>query len=189
MKKNVLMIVIIMVASGMILWILSARKASPLPTQSPTVSSLAKAMEISSSAFENNTPIPKQYTCDGSDVNPKISISHVPSAAKSLALILTDADVQGGDFVHWFVWNIPPTTTEINEGTIPSGAVVGKNDLGKKGYSGPCPPSGSHSYIFTLYGLDDTLKLGSEAPKIDVEKTIAGHNVSAASLVGTYSRR
>ena len=186
MKNFVLVVLILLVI--IIGGIFVTRRTETPSKQAPQLSTI-KTMEITSSSFQNNKSVPKKYSCDGLNISPPLTVSNVPSAAKSLALIVSDPDAPGGDFVHWIVWNISPTTTEIAEGTTPKGSVVGKNDFGKKSYDGPCPPSGTHRYIFTLYALDTVLKLDSEAQKIDVQKTIAGHNVSAASLIGTYSRR
>ena len=100
-------------------------------------------MKLTSTAFIHNAPIPSEYTCDGSDVSPSLSISDVPSNAKSLILIMDDPDAPVGTWDHWVVFNIPPSTKQINKGTEPDG-VTGKNNWGRTGYGGPCPPSGTH---------------------------------------------
>ena len=179
--------VVIIILGAVVGGIFISTKSGNLSKQAPTPSE-NRTMEIASTSFQNNTPIPKKYTCDGVNINPAFSISNVPAAAKSLALIVSDSDAPGGDFIHWLVWNITPTTTQIAEGTAPTGAVVGENDFSKNGYSGPCPPSGTHRYIYTIYALDTILRLDSGAKKIDVQKTIAGHLLSAPALIGTYSR-
>jgi hypothetical protein len=146
-------------------------------------------MSISSPAFENNGTVPQKYTCDGSDINPPLKITGIPSSAKSMALIVDDPDAPAGIWVHWLVWNIDPGTPEIKENSVPSGAVQGLNDFRKKDYGGPCPPSGTHRYFFKLYALDKRLDLKSGASKADLEKTMAGHIVGQAELVGLYSRK
>lgn len=123
-------------------------------------------MTVSSPAFANNEAIPKQYTCDGANVSPALWIGGVPSSAKSLTLVLTDPDAPGGNFTHWIATDIAPKVTMITEGGHPGRE--GKNDFGKIGYSGPCPPSGLHHYLFTLTALD-----------------ASGKEVAKAQLVGT----
>ena len=145
-------------------------------------------MNISSPVFENNETMPRKYTCDGSGINPPLKISGIPTTAKSLALIVDDPDAPAGVWVHWLIWNIDPGTSEIRENSVPSGAVSGLNDFSKKDYGGPCPPSGTHRYFFKLYALDKRLDLKSGASKADLEKTMAGHIVGQAELVGLYSR-
>lgn len=145
-------------------------------------------MKITSSAFSHKGPIPSKYTCDGENINPPLEISDVPPGAKSLALICEDPDAPGGTFVHWVVWNINPQTTEIGEGKVPVGASQGTNDFGRSGYSGPCPPGGTHRYFFQLVALDTTLNLPSGATRQDLEKAMGGHILAQAELVGTYQR-
>src|SRR5438874_13828697 len=114
-------------------------------------------MTLSSPAFANNGEMPKKYGCSasgGAAVSPPLTIAVVPQEAKSLALIVDDPDAPGGTFTHWVVWNIAPTTTSIAEGLPPAGASEGRSSSGKNGYAAPCPPSGEHHYVFTLYALD-----------------------------------
>ena len=145
-------------------------------------------MKISSSAFEHNTSIPSQYTCDGQDVSPPLGIRDIPENTQSLALIVDDPDAPGGTFVHWVVWNIPFDVTAIAENTVPAQAVQGKSDFGREDYGGPCPPSGSHRYFFRLYALDTKLDLPQGSDKTDVEQAMEGHILDKAELIGLYQR-
>ncbi len=145
-------------------------------------------MKITSSTFAHNNQIPSKYTCDGNNFSPPLQFSEVPGQAKSLALICDDPDAPGKTWVHWTAWNIDPKTTEIGEGKVPQGATQGLTDFGEVGYGGPCPPSGTHRYFFKLYALDTTLDIPYEARKEDLEKTMEGHIIEQADLVGTYSR-
>jgi hypothetical protein len=115
-------------------------------------------MKLTSSAFENEGSIPSEFTCDGDDISPPLTISEVPENTKSLALISDDPDAPVGTWDHWVVFNIPPDTREIAKGTEPPG-VAGKNSWGRTGYGGPCPPSGTHRYFFKLYSLHTQLYL------------------------------
>lgn len=143
---------------------------------------------IESPAFKNNTSIPKQYTCDGKDMNPPLAIRNIPSGTKSLALIVDDPDAPSGMWVHWVVWNIDPGTTQIDENSVPAGAAQGRNDFKKTSYGGPCPPSGTHRYFFKLYALDTKLNLGNNSTKQDVEKAMKGHIIGDAQTMGLYKR-
>jgi Raf kinase inhibitor-like YbhB/YbcL family protein len=144
---------------------------------------------ISSPVFENNGLIPGKYTCEGKNVNPELFIGNIPPAAKSFALIVDDPDAPTGTWVHWVVWNIPPATKEIRENSLPSGASEGLNDFRRHEYRGPCPPSGTHRYFFTLYALDTLLNLPPNATKTDLEKAMAGHVIEHSEIVGLYKRR
>jgi Raf kinase inhibitor-like YbhB/YbcL family protein len=144
-----------------------------------------KGLVIRSSAFENNTLIPSKYTCDGEGVNPPLTIEGIPEKTNSLALIVEDPDAPAGLWIHWVVWNIQPTDT-IKENSVPG--AEGLNTAKKHGYHPPCPPSGTHRYIFKVFALDKTLNLGSFAEKDDVEIAIQGHVLAEGELIGLYRR-
>jgi Raf kinase inhibitor-like YbhB/YbcL family protein len=145
-------------------------------------------MKITSSAFQEGGNIPSKFTCDGSDTSPPLQITGIPSEAKSLALITDDPDAPSGLFTHWLVWNIPPQTNSIAEGSAPKG-VHGTNDFGKSGYRGPCPPPGTHRYSFKIFALDRELDLRSGAKRSQVDAAMKGHVIAQGELVGRYARR
>ena len=144
-------------------------------------------MNLTSNAFENGGMIPAEYTCDGDDVSPNLVISEAPKNAKSFALIMDDPDAPMETFVHWVAWNIPPDKTEIAKGEQLD-SPEGMTGVGRNGYGGPCPPSGTHRYFFKLYALDSELELDPNAGKADLENAIQGHIIQEASLMGKYSR-
>jgi len=145
-------------------------------------------MKITSSAFHEGANIPSKFTCDGSDTSPPLQIAGVPSGAKSLVLIVDDPDAPGGLFTHWLVWNIPPQTGSIAEGSAPQG-VQGANDFGKSGYRGPCPPPGTHRYSFKIFALDREMELRSGAKRSQVDAAMKGHVIAQGELVGRYAKR
>jgi Raf kinase inhibitor-like YbhB/YbcL family protein len=98
-----------------------------------------------------------------------------------------------GTWVHWVIFNLPAQTQSLPEGVPKTdsavGGVQGRNDFGKAGYGGPCPPPGKpHRYFFKLYALDGALPLRAGAKKQDVEKAMQGHVLAQAELMGTYQR-
>ena len=145
-------------------------------------------MKITSSAFHEGANIPSKFTCDGSDTSPPLQIAGVPSGAKSLVLIVDDPDAPSGLFTHWLVWNIPPQTGSIAEGSAPQG-VQGANDFGKSGYRGPCPPPGTHRYSFKIFALDREMELRSGAKRSQVDAAMKGHVIAQGELVGRYAKR
>lgn len=152
-------------------------------------------LTIQSPAFEANGSIPPRYTCDGENTNPSLSISGVPEGALSLVLIVADPDIPqsvkdtlGIEILdHWVVFDIPPTTTEIKEDTVPHG-VQGANARGAGAYIGPCPPDREHRYFFRLYALDTMLGLSEGVSRSAVEKAMQGHVLASAELMGRYDR-
>jgi hypothetical protein len=143
-------------------------------------------MTIRSSAFSENESIPKKYSCDGENVSPPLELKELPRNTESLVLICDDPDAPGKTFLHWLAYDIEPT------GSIAEGQSVGtegKNDFGKNGYGGPCPPGGTHRYYFRVYALDAKLGIKPGASRSDVESAISGHVLDQAELMGRYARQ
>jgi Raf kinase inhibitor-like YbhB/YbcL family protein len=145
-------------------------------------------MKIISSSFENNSKMSSVYTCDNKNINPPLEFVDVPESAKSLVLIVDDPDAPMGTWVHWVVFNIDPKVRKIEENSIPQGGIECMTSFGKAGYGGPCPPSGTHRYLFKLYALDKVLNLDSNSDKIQVENAMKNHVIEKAELIGLYSR-
>ena len=155
------------------------------------------SLTITSPAFAHQAEIPRQYTCDGSDRSPPLVWSEVPPGTRSLALIVHDPDVPDPKapkriWVHWVLYDIPPSATGLPEAVapaaLPPGTKEGRNDWGRTGYGGPCPPIGRHRYFHRLYALDTVLSLG-QATKTQLEQAMAGHILGEAELIGTYQRQ
>jgi Raf kinase inhibitor-like YbhB/YbcL family protein len=143
------------------------------------------SLTVSSPAFEDNTPIPAKYTCQGENINPPLSIENIPRESKSLVLIVDDPDAPGGNFDHWIVWNIVPSST-IAENAIPG--TEGKNDYAVNHYKGPCPPSGTHRYFFKCYALDTMLDIKPGSNKKDVENAMQQHILASGKIIGLYKK-
>ena len=150
-----------------------------------SMAGVGEKMKITSPDFENNSYIPKKFTCDGEDVNPALAVGGIPKEAKSLALIVDDPDAPRGIWVHWVVYDIP-VTGNIGENSVPG--KQGTTDSGNKNYGGPCPPSGTHRYYFKVYALDTMLNLNEGVRKADLEKAMQGHILDKAELMGLYKR-
>jgi Raf kinase inhibitor-like YbhB/YbcL family protein len=148
---------------------------------------------LKSSAFENGGFIPRIHTCDSKDVSPALFWSGIPPMTAALSLIVDDPDAPKKNWVHWVLFDLPPGVTGLPEGVQPNpviemGGVHGVNDFGNLGYGGPCPPSGTHNYVFTLYALDRKLDLPSRSTRAAVLAAMQGHMLAQARLIGRYSR-
>ena len=142
------------------------------------------------SNFSDGGEIPRKCGYKNGNETPPLAINGISEGTKSLALIMDDPDAMGAVgkvWVHWVVWNIDSTTTEIAESTVPNGAIEGMTDFGEVGYGGPAPPDKRHTYVFKLYALDSIFDLSSESTKTGVEKAMEGHILSQATLEGTYA--
>ena len=153
---------------------------------------------LTSAAFAAQGSIPTLHTCEGRDVSPPLAWTGVPAAAKSLVLIVDDPDAPDPKapkttWVHWVLYNLPPTTTGLAEGVassaLPPGTREGRNDWKRAGYGGPCPPIGRHRYFHKLYALDVLLPDLGPATKADVEAAMKGHVLAQTELVGTYQKQ
>ena len=142
-------------------------------------------LNISSSVFKANGFIPKKYACEGDNINPPLQISKLPKNSKSLAILVDDPDAPSKTFTHWVVWNITPGNI-IEEDSIPG--VQGTNDYDERGYSGPCPPSGIHRYVFKIFALDTVLELKPSSKKQNLEKAMKDHILAYGDLVGLYKK-
>ncbi len=151
-------------------------------------------LQITSAAFSAGETIPKKFTCDGPDVSPKLTWNEPPAKTQSFTLIMDDPDAPVGTWVHWVLFDLPADTKELSEGVakqdqLSNGARQGRNDFGKIGYGGPCPPPGKpHRYFFKLYALDSKVNLKAGATKADVERAMKGHILANAELIGRYGR-
>ena len=148
---------------------------------------------LSSPAFAHEAAIPAAYTCEGRDVSPPLAWTEPPAGTKSFALIADDPDAPGKTWVHWVLYDLPATARSLPEACPPEeelagGSRQGVTDFGRAGYGGPCPPSGTHRYYFTLYALDTRFTLRAGAAKRDVERAMEGHILAQAQLMGTYRR-
>ncbi|MEK6733414.1 MAG: YbhB/YbcL family Raf kinase inhibitor-like protein [Candidatus Omnitrophota bacterium] len=142
-------------------------------------------MKLTSPEFENNSYMPKKFTCRGENVNPALVIENVPEGARRFALIVDDPDAPSGNWVHWVVFNMP-VVSRIEENSAPG--IQGVNDFGKNRYDGPCPPSGTHRYIFKIYALSTELDLQEGADKQTLENSMQGHILAWAELTGLFKK-
>jgi hypothetical protein len=166
--------------------------------RAPRAAAEESTMEITSSAFQHEAEIPKQYTCEGQDISPPLSWSGVPKETKSLALIVDDPDAPDPEkpqrvWVHWVLFDIPPDVSGLPEETdapsLPPGTRQGMNDWNRTGYGGPCPPIGRHRYFFKLYALDTKFERLTEPTKKELLAAIDDHVLAQAELMGTYEKQ
>lgn len=151
-------------------------------------------IQLTSPAFQSGSEIPQECTCEGRDVSPPLVWKEIPKKSQSLVLIMDDPDVPAGTWVHWVIFNLPPTIHSLPKGMpalkqLANGEMHGMNSFGRYGYRGPCPPSGSHRYFFKLYALDIPLQERERMTKEEVEKAMEGHVLAKGELMGTYAKK
>ena len=151
-------------------------------------------IQMNSPVFEDGGLIPQEYTCSGENISPPLNWQAVPEGTQSLALIVDDPDAPGGEFVHWVVYDLPPDVQSLSDDmphdkTFPIGGVQGINSTNRLGYMGPCPPSGTHRYYFTLYALDEKLNLPAGEPKDRLLEAMEGHIIGQGQIMGRFKRQ
>jgi Raf kinase inhibitor-like YbhB/YbcL family protein len=155
------------------------------PTSQPPPATVpASGLTLTSSAFADGGAIPRKFTCQGDGVSPPLAWSGVPEGTASLALLVIDPDAAAeGGFTHWVLAGIDPATRELAEGTTVG--TPGANGAGKPGWTGPCPPSGNHHYVFTLYALAAPIE---GTPDRAALETAGASALGRAVLTGTYEK-
>lgn len=150
-------------------------------------------MQLTSSAFASQTPIPAKYSCKGSDVSPPLEWANVPQGVKSFALIVDDPDAPMGTWVHWVYFDIPASARSLPEAIppgakLPDGSIQGLGSSRDNRFHGPCPPSGRHRYFFKLYALDTMLGLSPSTNKQALLNAMKGHVMAEGQLMGYFSK-
>lgn len=151
-------------------------------------------LQLRSTAFAEGSVIPSEYTCTGADKSPPLTWTGTPAGTRSFALIVDDPDAPRGTFVHWVIYNMGSSMTQLLEDTPRSaettfGARQGVNGLDNIGYKGPCPPPGApHHYHFRLFALDSPLKLELGTNAAEVRQAMNGHVLASTELVGIFGR-
>jgi Raf kinase inhibitor-like YbhB/YbcL family protein len=162
-----------------------AEESAMAPSPSPSTTA---TFVLTSAAFAEGQPIPREYTCKGQDVSPELAWDGVPAGTAALVLFVDDPD--GRDWVHWSVLDLPATARGLPKGVSPSAdrPQQGRNDFGKVGYGGPCPPSGTHHYRFTLYALAAPLGLPGHPDGKEIRRALDGASVvGRVRLTGTFA--
>lgn len=133
--------------------------------------------------------MPEKYGYTKQNVNPPLVVENVPEEADSLVLLMDDPDAvepAGKIWDHWTVWNLPADTSKIEEDSLPREAVEGMTDFGERGYGGPNPPDGTHTYRFRIYAVETELDLSKDVTKDDILEAIEGNVVEEAQLEGKF---
>ncbi len=150
-------------------------------------------MTLTSPAFGSGERIPRKHTGEDIDVSPAFAWSNAPSGTREFALVCHDPDaplVKPGTygFVHWVLYGIPGSVTELPEGV--SEHTTGVNDFGRSGYGGPMPPEGhgTHHYFFWLFALGEEARLDAGLTLWELLARIEPNVLGMNRLLGTYSR-
>lgn len=197
---------VLLLAAGVLAVALAPAIAPPMAGAAPgagaALSAGPAALTLRSPDIASGATIGSKYLydhsgCNGGNVSPAFSWSHVPAGTRSFALLVLDSDAPMGGFWHWAVFDIPARVRSLRagagdpaKGLLPRGALQTRNDYGFLGYGGPCPPSGSlHHYHFILYALKVAkLGLGAGAAPEQVSSRASANALGETEIVATYSQ-
>ena len=148
---------------------------------------MTDTLDVTSSAFEEGGAIPSRHTCDGEDVSPPVGWAGAPEGTAAYTMIVDDPDA--GGWIHWLVTDIPADRLGLDEGASGGSAgTEGRNDFGRTGHGGPCPPSGTHRYAFEVFALSESLGLATAFSADELRAAMEGRVLGSGRLTGTYRR-
>jgi Raf kinase inhibitor-like YbhB/YbcL family protein len=155
------------------------------------------AIEVSSVAFADQTPIPARYTADGEGLSPPLQWHGVPAAAGSVLLIVEDADAPAPrPLVHAIAVDLPASRAGLAEGELNSTDARGNIHAGRNSYlmSGWLPPDpppghGLHRYAFQVFALLPGEPFSGKPGRQEVLAALSERAVARGCLIGTYERR
>ncbi len=166
----------------------SGSTATPTSTPGPGSGRAAGGFRLTSPDFADGGAIPRQDTCQGAGTRPTLRWSGVPAGATSLVLVVFDPDAGRDGFVHWVIGGLDPTTGGLGEGQAPPGAVQAKNGAGRADWQPPCPPSGRHHYVFTLYALDGAVPFAADGDGRTAIAAVKAEATASTALTGLYQK-
>ncbi|GAB5546614.1 MAG: YbhB/YbcL family Raf kinase inhibitor-like protein [Sandaracinaceae bacterium] len=158
-------------------------------------------LALATTAFGDGEAVPQRHQCGpplvpdgvGEDVTPALSWSGGPEAA-SYAVIVRDRSA--GGLVHWVIYDIPGSTTAVDEGVpsgyeppFPAGAKQAEiQGSGYFGYFGPCSGGRGNTYAWTVHALDvaSLPDVDRGTPENDVAALVESISIASASFTGIY---
>ncbi len=151
---------------------------------------------ISEGETLTNTHVFKGFGCEGKNESPQLSWSGAPKGTKSFAINVYDPDAPtGSGWWHWNVVNLPTSINSISQNAsmskdLPNEAIEIRNDYGKIGFGGACPPPGEvHRYIITVYALGvERLELPENPSNALVGFMIRANMLESANITAVYHR-
>jgi len=153
---------------------------------------------VTSSSFTEGDTIPNRYgadICGGGGVSLQVSWSGTPAAARSMVVLLIDADGAAGLTVpHWLVYNLLPSRGELREGEAQgpkADITLGTNVSGQQAYRGMCPPTGDSPHHYYLSVIATDIAPGALKPGLnesELRTALRGHALVAQSYFGRYRR-
>ncbi|MBL6750417.1 MAG: YbhB/YbcL family Raf kinase inhibitor-like protein [Nevskia sp.] len=133
--------------------------------------------------------------CAGGNRSPALQWRDAPAGTAGFAVTVFDPDAGSGGWWHWLVVDLPAQAAglpaDASRTGLPAPARQLRNDFGRRGYGGPCPPPGQppHRYVFTVYALKSArLDLPEAVDGAGADAAIRQQALGAASFTALYGR-
>jgi Raf kinase inhibitor-like YbhB/YbcL family protein len=176
----------------------ASSRAGEIVSRRAEIASAPASIEVRSSAFAANAPIPDRYSAYHDNQSPPLEWSGAPERTQAFVLIVEDPDAPGADpFVHWVVAGVPAGTHALPPGLPDSPALdavgeharQGATSIGRPGWFGPRPPPGGpHHYHFQVFALDAPLELAAGFDRAALVAAMKGHVLARGDLIATYQQ-
>jgi len=138
-----------------------------------------ETLTLESAAFDAPR-LPELFTEDGQGLSPPFSWSGAPPEARSLLLIIEDADSPTPvPLIHAVAFDLAPTDGRLKTGALQSA-----------GYLPPDPPPGHgpHHYAAQIYALDCPSGFDDAPARSAIRDLLHKHAIARGLLVTTYQR-
>jgi Raf kinase inhibitor-like YbhB/YbcL family protein len=169
----------------------SSVDAQTTPETEPTLPDLTAQGLVFAAPFPSGASLDPAYTCDGPGLAPRLDWTAPPPETSELVVVVTDDDAQTGDgtdFVHWIVFGLPASPGTVGGGNPSQLGTEALNSAGTVGWTPACPPTGRHTYRFTLYALDQATELPADTPPGDFLIAIEASSFASTDITATYER-
>jgi Raf kinase inhibitor-like YbhB/YbcL family protein len=157
-----------------------------------TATFMARPFNVTTTSFPSGGTIPVKFVTDWlsqcaatgtQNVSPALAWANAPLGTQSYAIVVDDPDAN--HWAHWVLFNIPGTVTSLAEGATVGTA--GSNDFGNARYDGPCPPTGTHRYDFTVYALSTpSINIEAGSSRRAAQAAFWPYVLGSAKVTGTY---
>lgn len=178
----------------------AAATAAPTAAQAATVEPTATAALAAPAEFAvtsegiSNGVLGEAYGAHGEQKSRGIpsrsfplTFANAPEGTACFALSVIDPD--GGNWVHWLAVNLPVQNLAENASIeLAESLIQGKNDFGQIGYGGPTPPSGTHTYVVTVYALSAPVSLENGFSLKQFNAALENNVLANAELTGDYAK-
>lgn len=158
----------------------------PPPTSAVESGVSKTGFRLSSPDFAAGGPAPRDTTCAGRNVFPRLDWSGLPAGTVEIAVTLSDQTNPKDPLLLWLMAGITPDQTGLQAGTAPLGAFETLNDYGNLGYGNPCLDKlgdGRRDLQFRVYAMPEASDLSPGQAGNDAWTELQAKATDSATLL------